>query len=127
MNKEKGGFVPAEDSVQAGIDLNRAIHRMLILGLVVSTAAMLAGLALSAMNHSPLPTRIIPFAQIFSGLKTGAPASFLSLGMLLLIATPVLRVIGSIAEFIIQRDWRYACVTLMVLLILIISVVVGRG
>lgn len=116
-----------EEEVGARRDLNRVVHRMLILGLLLSTAVLFSGLALSAISHRPLPTRVSEFRQLFRGLRTADPPSILSLGILLLIATPVLRVIGSLFEFLQKRDWRYAIITSVVLLILIVSVIAGSG
>lgn len=107
--------------------LNRVIHRILVLGLILSTTVLLGGLALSAITHQPVPAKVLNFKQVLDGLRTGSPASFLSLGILLLIATPVLRVVGSLFEFIATGDWRYAFVTSLVLLILAISTFVGIG
>jgi uncharacterized membrane protein len=100
---------------------------MLILGLVFSTGVLVVGLALSAIFHTPLPTKVTGFHQLFVGLKKGSPPSVLSLGILLLIATPVLRVLGSLAEFMLKRDWLFAIVTSFVLLILALSLIVGKG
>ncbi|MBP1602740.1 MAG: hypothetical protein H6Q06_2891, partial [Acidobacteria bacterium] len=44
-----------------------------------------------------------------------------------LIATPILRVLGSFVIFLYERDWRYAGVTLIVLLVLAASLLLGRG
>jgi uncharacterized membrane protein len=108
-------------------ELNQVIHRMLILGLILSATVLLSGLVLSAIVHQPVPSKALSFKQILGGLRTGSPASFLSLGILLLIATPVLRVVGSLFEFVATRDWRYAFVTFLVLLILALSAWVGIG
>ncbi len=43
------------------------------------------------------------------------------LGLLLLIATPVARVIFSLIGFMIEKDWIYVAITLLVLIILSIS------
>jgi uncharacterized membrane protein len=116
-----------EEEIEARRELNRVVHRMLILGLVLSTAVLFVGLALSAISHHRLPTKVLEFQEIFRGLKAGSPPSFLSLGILLLIATPVLRVFGSLAEFIGKKDWRFAVITSVVLIILAISVIAGKG
>ena len=42
-------------------------------------------------------------------------------GLLLLIATPVLRVVFSVFAFALQRDWTYVATTLIVLSVLIYS------
>ena len=105
--------------------LNEAVHKMLLAGLFASTAALLAGLTISAITHQPVPSSVSGFAGMVEGLRQGSPAGFLSLGILLLIATPVLRILGSLAEFIANRDWRYACITLLVLAVLGASLLAG--
>jgi uncharacterized membrane protein len=52
---------------------------------------------------------IIADARSFSG------RGIIQLGLLLLVATPVARVIFSVAAFAIQRDWTYVVITLIVL------------
>lgn len=47
------------------------------------------------------------------------------LGLLLLIATPVARVIFSIAAFALQRDYLYVIFTLIVLCVLVYSILSG--
>jgi uncharacterized membrane protein len=116
-----------EEEIETRRELNQVVHRMLILGLVLSTTTLFVGLALSAISHHRLPTKVLEFEEIFRGLKTGSPPSFLSLGILLLIATPVLRVFGSLAEFIGKKDWRFAIITSVVLIILAVSVIAGKG
>jgi uncharacterized membrane protein len=51
----------------------------------------------------------------------------LALGLLVLIATPILRVVGSILAFLYERDWRYAGVTTVVLIVVLISLLLGKG
>lgn len=45
----------------------------------------------------------------------------IQLGLLLLIATPVARVFFSLWGFLLEKDWIYVTITLLVLLILFIS------
>ena len=106
-------------------ELNQVIHRMLVIGLILSASVLLAGLVLGAITHQPVPSKVLNVRQVLDGLRTGSPASVLSLGILLLIATPVLRVVGSLFEFVTTRNWRYALVTSLVLLILALSAYVG--
>jgi uncharacterized membrane protein len=77
-----------------------------------------------------------PLYQVFRGepsdLKTvpgivgdawgGRGRGLIQLGLLLLIATPVARVILSIGIFTLQRDRRYVLITLVVLTVLLYSV-----
>jgi uncharacterized membrane protein len=53
------------------------------------------------------------------------PFALIAAGLLLLIATPVVRVARSVVFFAAQRDWRYVAVTLSVLAVLAGSFVVG--
>ena len=45
----------------------------------------------------------------------------IQLGLLVLIATPVARVIFSLVGFLLERDWVYVAITFIVLIILFIS------
>ena len=60
-----------------------------------------------------------------SGIITDALAlsrrGIVQLGLILLIATPIARVIFSVVAFVLQRDWTYVIVTLMVLAVLLYS------
>jgi len=51
----------------------------------------------------------------------------ITLGLLLLIATPVMRVALSIIIFLIERDLLYIGITTIVFVILLISFAVGRA
>jgi uncharacterized membrane protein len=108
-------------------ELDKVVHSMLVFGLGLSTAVMCMGITLSLVFRSPLPLITPPIDQVVKGLDRLSPSSFLTLGILLLIATPILRVFGSAIEFTITRDWRYAAITLLVLIVLSISILVGRG
>ncbi|HTU16678.1 MAG TPA: DUF1634 domain-containing protein [Gemmataceae bacterium] len=53
------------------------------------------------------------------------PSSLIMLGLLLLIATPVARVIFSVAAFVLQRDYLYVFFTILVLSVLLYSLFSG--
>ena len=108
-------------------DLNGVIHRVLVIGLFASTAAMLAGVVLAAVRHRALATAAPDISGVWARIEALRPSGFLALGILILIATPILRVLGSFVVFLYERDWRYAGVTLIVLLVLAASLLLGRG
>jgi uncharacterized membrane protein len=108
-------------------DLNEIVHRMLIVGLVISTTLMLVGLGLDLALGHEAPTTASGFAEAIQRILALRPSGFLTLGLLVLIATPILRVVGSIGAFIYERDWRYALITFLVLIVVIISLVSGNG
>ena len=53
------------------------------------------------------------------------PLGLIMLGLLLLIATPVARVIFSVAAFVLQRDFLYVLFTILVLAVLLYSLFSG--
>ncbi len=121
------GVPGLDDETESRDELDKVVRNMLLAGLAISTILIIAGLLLSSIFHRPLPSVASGGHQLFRKLKAGAPSGFLDLGILVLIATPILRVFGSLAEFIYRRDWLYAAITSTVLLILAISVLAGRG
>jgi len=107
--------------------LDEVVHGILVVGFVVSAALFLIGLGLSLWQRQPLPSATVSPAEALRLILALQPVGFLSLGLVVLIATPMLRVVGSILVFVWQRDWRYAGVTLLVLLIMIASIALGRS
>lgn len=55
----------------------------------------------------------------------GRAWAIVDLGLLVLIATPVCRVVLSIAYFALSRDWLYTTITLLVLGILVLGFYLG--
>jgi uncharacterized membrane protein len=119
---------PAEPQAPAaGPNLDAVVHGLLIVGLAISSLLMLTGLALDVVLRRQIPTAIPNIAEVFARLVAGRPSGFLSLGLLVLIATPIVRVIGSMLTFVYERDWRYAVISTLVLLIVGASLLLGRG
>jgi uncharacterized membrane protein len=52
--------------------------------------------------------------------------AFIIVGLLLLIATPVMRVAVSVVAFLLERDWIFVAITSVVLALLILSFFLGR-
>jgi uncharacterized membrane protein len=65
--------------------------------------------------------------EVLSGLVGLHPYALIALGLLVLIATPVVRVAASVLLFWLERDSAYVFLTLLVLLILIISFLLGKA
>jgi uncharacterized membrane protein len=63
---------------------------------------------------------ILSYALSFHGL------GIIQLGLLVLIATPVVRVAFSVVAFALERDWLYVAVTVVVLAVLVFSLAGGR-
>ncbi|HEV7862145.1 MAG TPA: DUF1634 domain-containing protein [Acidimicrobiia bacterium] len=65
--------------------------------------------------------------SVINGLEHSQGRAIVMAGLLLLIATPVLRVAISILAFVYQRDRVFVAITTVVLTLLLTSFVLGRG
>ena len=107
--------------------VERVIHGILLGGIAVSVALMAAGLVLGVARGAGLPRGVVPLAELPRALAALRPAAYLSLGLIVLIATPFVRVAGSLVVFVRERDRRYVLVTAIVLLIMCLGVVLGKA
>jgi uncharacterized membrane protein len=117
------------------------LGNLLRLGVVLSLITMLTGLVLLFIQnpgyfHSANPAADIigtgqgyphtPLAVIAGAIRFDGP-SMIMLGVFLLIATPVMRVLTASLAFAMQRDWVFTVITTTVLTILIIAFLLGRA
>ncbi len=66
-----------------------------------------------------VPEDLQSFSGILSGALDGHGQSLIQLGLLVLIATPVARVLFTVFAFLMERDYLYVAVTLVVFAVLI--------
>lgn len=118
-------------------DVERIIAALLIAGLALATVLVGVGATIYLINYGGDP----PDYQIFRGEPPdlrevggilGRAAEWrgrgiIQLGLLVLLATPVLRVAFSIVAFARERDRLYVAVTSIVLAVLLYSIVFGHG
>ena len=86
--------------------LERVIRWILLCGIAVSVALMAAGLVLGVARGAGLHRGVAPLAEIPRALGALRPAAYLSLGLVVIIGTPFVRVIGSLVIFVRERDGR---------------------
>jgi uncharacterized membrane protein len=105
------------------------VSGVLIIGVVTSAVLMTIGFAASlivgwegSLRGLP-PTNLPPsdFSAVGTGLRDLRPIAFAQAGLLVLVATPVVRVLASIGAFALARDRLYTAITLAVLAILLVS------
>ncbi|MCS7220642.1 MAG: DUF1634 domain-containing protein [Anaerolineae bacterium] len=108
-------------------DLNEMVHWVLVVGLLVSAFLMLVGLTMELWLHRSLPATVVPPAEAIRRAISLHPSGFLSLGLLTLILTPLLRVVGSLIVFAWERDGRYVVITGLVLIVMLVSLWVGQA
>ena len=95
-------------------------------GVILSASIILIGFILLPLRPGGLSVhRFLTFpqtlSQVWAGLLVLHPQAIIALGLLLLIATPIMRVVVSIVAFTLERDRRFVVITMFVLAILLLS------
>ncbi len=120
---------PTKTPHSSAPDMNVLVGRVLVLGVSLSTLFIVAGLLVLPMHGGVTLTRLFDFPDslgvIMKGVFAGHPQSIVSLGLLILLATPVLRVAISIVTFAIEKDRKYVVITAFVLAVLLGSIIQG--
>lgn len=107
--------------------IERTVRLTLLAGLGVSVSLILSGLVIGVAQGRPLPHHVVGLSGALRAIGRGRPAGFVSLGLLALILTPMVRVTGSVIVFLRERDWRYTAVTAVVLSVMLASLWVGQS
>jgi len=115
------------------VQVEQTIGNLLRAGLVLSTLVVVAGAAIYLSRHGAQapdyrifhgePPALRGVAGIVSESEAGRGRGIVQLGLLLLLATPVLRVAFSVIAFAKQRDGLYVAITLVVLATLLYSII----
>jgi uncharacterized membrane protein len=74
-----------------------------------------------------VPDFVHSASGIFNGILAGRGRAIIQAGIILLIATPVIRVVFSAIGFVIEKDWLYTGISLLVLLVIVVSALTGHG
>lgn len=129
--------VPAADTRR----LDNVLSGLLRLGVWLSIILLASGVCVSLLRHPNYMTDAGALARLTEPgaafpstlqslgveLRQGRGRAVMTLGLLVLIATPVLRVAASVVAFVLTRDGWYVVVTSVVMLVLILSVCLGRA
>ena len=65
------------------------------------------------------------FTAVIQGVFTGKGRAIIQLGIIVLIATPIARIAFSVFSFLMEKDYLYVVITLIVLSIILISLFSG--
>jgi len=132
---------PAPDPPDADAGLELLLSRLLRAGVLASMGILLAGIAVGFVHHpqrlldrdglAPLiaPGSRFPHTvpQVIDGFDDFAAPAVIASGLLVLLATPILRVAVSLGGFARRRDWTYVALTGYVLAVLLVSFLLGRA
>ena len=120
-------FTPTDDDSK----LDARIGALLRVGTLSSAFVILLGGVLYLAQHSNdrpdyhtfhgVPARLNTLSGILSGAVHGQSLAIIQLGLLMLIATPIARVLFSVVAFLAERDYLYVVVSAIVLAVLLCS------
>jgi uncharacterized membrane protein len=118
------------------VSLEVHIGRLLRVMVAAAVAVVGAGSVAFLVKHGSEPFSYATFSpgtmdlrspvRILATAFTLDPAAVVQLGVLILLATPIARVVLSAVTYVRTRDVTYACLTLTVLAVLLFSLF-GRG
>jgi len=118
-------------------DLQLLLGHVLRAGTVVSITIVFLGgvIYMHRHGHTPAdyktfrgtPASIHEAYGLFLGIMSLRGQAIIQTGIILLIATPVLRVIFSAVGFALEKDYLYVGISLLVLLIIAISALGGHA
>lgn len=133
---------PATPFVPTPHDMDRWISWLLRSGVLISLAFLVIGTIITFIHHpdylattisthalknpadTDVPNQVV---TIYEMIKAGRGQGFVSLGLLVLIATPIMRVALSVVTFWLEKDRAFVLITTSVLLLLMLSLVLGKA
>jgi uncharacterized membrane protein len=123
----------ASNSKRSTVTIENAASWVLRVGVVVSVAVMLMGIFVSFLHNHVQVDRMqhstfdYQPSTIWLGIREVRGKAIIETGIYLLVLTPVIRVITSMVLFVVkERDWLYAGITLIVLVLTLAGFVLVR-
>ncbi len=123
------------------MDMNDAISYVLRVGVVSSFLLIAAGAMLLFVDGSSNGFTLNQIANVNTGINSSSftvtaiidglyayqGLDFVMLGLIILIATPVLRVFLSVFVFLYEKNWLYLAITLIVFIDLMFAIFIVPG
>ena len=117
-------------------DFQQLIGNLLRYGVWISLSIAFLGGIVYLSNHGTETVNYTQFlendrsifqvvASVLEGVKIGQGESLIFLGIVMLFLTPVLRVVLSLFSFLLEKDYLYVVITLIVIAIIGMSIFLG--
>lgn len=116
-------------------DLNRSVGNLLRLGVILSVATSLIGFVKLFLEGFKMPEKYSSltvgsssekvWGQFWDSLCKGEGVAIIQLGILLLIFTPLMRIIFALIGYLKEKDYVYVVISSIVLAIMAISFFTG--
>ena len=127
----------SEKKVFKDTDVQLLIGNVLRWGIVLAMSVVFCGGLIYVYRHGHEtasyhifkgePAFLKNLKGIYSGVLAMKGRAIIQTGIILLIATPIVRILLSIFSFLLEKDYLYVVITLIVLGIIIISMLSGIG
>jgi uncharacterized membrane protein len=112
-------------------DLERIMGNLLRCGVLTSLCVVVLGAVFYLFQHGSEtpsykqflgePRRFSEVKQVWQTALEGRGRSIIQLGLFILIATPIARIVFSIIGYILEKDYLYIAITLIVLSVILCS------
>ncbi|WP_336715070.1 DUF1634 domain-containing protein [Chryseobacterium mucoviscidosis] len=117
------------------VDLNRSVGNLLRLGVILSVATSLIGFIKLFMEGFKMPKKYTSldmgessekvWGHFWNSLCKGEGMAIIQLGILLLVFTPLMRIIFALIGYLKEKDYIYVVISSIVLAIMAISFFTG--
>jgi uncharacterized membrane protein len=117
------------------VDLNRSVGNLLRLGVILSVATSLIGFIKLFMEGFKMPKKYTSldmgsssekvWGMFWNSLCKGEGMAIIQLGILLLIFTPLVRIIFALIGYLKEKDYVYVVISSIVLAIMAVSFFTG--
>ena len=109
------------------MDLNRLVAYLLRAGVVLGASLALIGLTIWATQGfgNPVPIESYDILSVVELATTGSASGIVYLGVIILMATPILRVSLSTVYFSKEMDGKFVVITIIVLAMLLFALFSG--
>ncbi|SEW00111.1 Uncharacterized membrane protein [Chryseobacterium wanjuense] len=117
------------------VDLNRSVGNLLRLGVILAVATSLIGFVKLFTEGFKMPKKYTSldmgtssekvWGQFWDSLCKGEGMAIIQLGILLLIFTPLMRIIFALIGYLKEKDYIYVAISSIVLAIMAVSFFTG--
>jgi uncharacterized membrane protein len=117
------------------VDLNRSVGNLLRLGVILSVITSLIGFVKLFTEGFKMPRKYKlldmgtssekVWGHFWETLCKGEGMAIIQLGILMLIFTPLMRIIFALIGYLKEKDYLYVAISSIVLIIMVISFVTG--
>ena len=106
-------------------DINRPIAKSLTIGMFASLALLLVGVVVQALRPESASSRVLPFVDALEASRKLQAGGWQSLGIFVLILTPVATLATTMICLLRNREWKIAAVAAAALALMIGPVVLS--